>query len=139
MISNSVLCSSFKLELLSGVHNFLTQSFKLALYGENATLNADTVAYVAEGEIAGLGYIPGGQVLANPQINQTARVGFVTFDDPAWPNSLLTARGALLYNDTVQQRAVGVLNFGANRTSNNGLFRVHFPTPGPSTSLIRIA
>jgi hypothetical protein len=139
MISGSTLCTSFKRELLTGVHDFLTQTFRLALYGETASLDATTTVYVPGGEISGPGYTAGGQILTSPQVLQVANVGYATFADAIWPNASLTAFGALLYNDTMQQRAVGVLNFGGPRASNSGNFRVMFPPPGPGTALVRIA
>jgi hypothetical protein len=140
MISGSVLCSSFKRELLEGVHDFMADTFKIALYLPVASLDSNTTVYTAEGEAEGAGYVPGGMILTSPQVllDPGARVAFVTFADPTWTNSMITARGALIYNETKQQRAVVVLNFGSEQSSNQGNFRVLFPPPTVSAALIRI-
>lgn len=139
MISGSTVCSSFKLELLRAMHDLLADQFMIALYSANAPLSADTTAYITTGEISGPGYTAGGQRLVNPQLlGPVAGVAFATFNDPVWPASTLTARGALIYNQSAQQRAVAVVDFLADQTSNIGNFTVKFPPPGPATALINL-
>jgi hypothetical protein len=140
MINGSGLCSSFKLELLEGIHHFDTDLFYLALYSAGAPLSLDTTTgYITDGEIAGPGYVAGGQLLLNPQIlGPVARTVYATFDDPIWLDSTLQARGALIYNQSQGNRAVAVLDFLQEQFSNSGIFRVQFPPPGPSTALIRL-
>jgi len=139
MISGSTLCDSFKTEVFLALHDFANDAFYMALYGDAATIGPATTSYVTDSEISGPGYAAGGQRLTGPQIlgpvNSTA---YVTFNDPVWANSSLTARGALIYNQSKQQRAVAVLDFGTEFTSNNGNFRVKFPPPGQTTALIRL-
>jgi len=139
MIGGSTAVTSFKAELLQAVHDFMTDEFKMALYGEGADLGADTKFYVPYGEAEGFGYLAGGQALYHPQIFQAARTAYVTFDDAVWSDSVLIASGAMIYNQTKQQRAVAVLNFGGVQVSNHGEFRVRMPQPTPSTALIRIS
>ena len=139
MISGSTLCDSFKVELLEGVHNLSADAIFMALYDDSASIGPSTTNYVTGGEIAGPGYTAGGQQLTGPQIlgpvNSTA---YATFNDPVWASSSLTARGALLYNQSKQQRAIAALDFGSDVSSNNGSFRVKFPPPGQTTALIRL-
>lgn len=138
--SGSGVCSSFKVELFEGVHNFAFDTFMMALYDSSAMLSVDTTTmYVTDSEISGPGYQAGGMALQNPQIlGPTARAAYVTWDDPIWPDSTLQARGALIYNQSKQQRAVAILDFLADQFSNMGNFRVKFPPPGPGTALIRV-
>jgi hypothetical protein len=138
MISGGT-CSSFKLELLEGIHNFLSDQFFMALYTSGANLSVGTTAYVTDGETAGVGYVAGGQVMLNPQVlGPAALTAYVTWDDPVWLLSTLVARGALIYNQTKQQRAVAVLDFVTDQASNTGPFHVKLPPPGASTALIRL-
>lgn len=137
MISGSYLCSSFKRQLLLGGHNFQADAFMVALYEAQAPLSPDTTAYLTSGEISGSGYAAGGQALTGVQILAAAGIAYVTFNDPVWAGSL-TARGALIYNQSKAQNSVAVIDFGADKTSNNGNFRMQFPPPGPTTALIRI-
>lgn len=140
MISGSTICSSFKLELLKKMHNLLADRIMIALYSDAATISADTTAYVTAGEVLGPGYTAGGQRLINPQLlGPVGGVAYATFDDAVWPNSTLTARGALIYNQTAQQRAIAVIDFTADQSSNIGNFHVKFPPPGPGTALIHLS
>ena len=140
MISGSVICSSFKVELFQAMHNLLTDQLMIALYTSDASISADTTAYVTDGEIAGPGYTAGGRRLINPKVlGPVGRVAYVTFDDAVWPGSTFTARGALIYNQTAQQRAVAVMDFLADWSSNTGEFHVQFPPPGPMTALIHLS
>lgn len=140
MIAASVLVSSFKQEVLLGIHDFMNDEFWIALYTSDANLGSSTVAYVPDGEVAGTGYAAGGQLLTSPQVllDPGARTAFATFADPVWADSAITARGALIYNQSKQQRAVVVLNFGGDQTSNMGDFHVIFPPPTVSAALLRI-
>jgi len=140
MIQGTVVCSSFKKELLQGIQDFTNDLFRIALYTAMAPLGPDTLTYTTEGEVVGIGYVQGGQDLLNPQVllDTAARVAFATFDNATWNDSVITARGALIYNQTEQQRAVAVIDFGVDRVSNHGPFEVQFPPPGASTALIRI-
>jgi hypothetical protein len=48
MAITSEICNSFKVEILTGVHNFTASTgdtFNLALYTSTATLDKDTTAY----------------------------------------------------------------------------------------------
>ncbi|HEX4593993.1 MAG TPA: hypothetical protein VH157_06945 [Bryobacteraceae bacterium] len=139
MISGTAVCSSFKLELFQGLHNFSTDTFFMALYQASAPLSPDsTTAYITDGEIVGPGYTAGGQALKNVQIlGPVIRTAYATFDDPVWKSSSLTARGALIYNQSKQQRAVLIFDFVTDKTSVSGNFWVRFPPPGPTTALIR--
>jgi hypothetical protein len=140
MIAGSGPCSYFKLDLLKGLHNFASDEFRMALYTKDANLHVDsTTMYVAEGEVNGVGYTAGGKALLNVKVlGPTARSAFVTWDDPVWPGSSLIARGALIYNETAQRRAVAIMDFQVDRSSNTGEFRVQLPPASPSTALIRL-
>ena len=140
MIAGTVVCSTFKRELMEAKHNFLTNLFRIALYDATAVLDSNTTIYLTPGEVTGVGYTAGGKDLANAQVllDLAARVAYATFDDAVWDNSVITARGALIYDQTSGQRAVAVLDFGTDRVSNHGPFHVQFPPLGASTALIRI-
>jgi hypothetical protein len=140
MITASVVCSTFKKELLEGKQDLLADQFKIALYEPIAELNSNTAFYETFGETTGYGYVAGGKDLFGAQVllDLNARVAYATFDDAIWLDSVISAKGALIYNQSKQQRAVAVLDFGVVRYSNHGPFHVQFPPPGASTALIRI-
>lgn len=136
------LCTSFKQELMEGVHDFTTHTFKIALYTSSATLSAATTAYSATNEVSGTGYTAGGETLTvtGGAVSISGTTAFIDFSDVSWASATITARGALIYNDTVAgDPAVAVLDFGADKTATSGTFTVQFPTADASNAIVRIA
>jgi hypothetical protein len=134
------LCNSFFAEILKAIHDFTPgtgDTFKLALYTASADLGANTTVYTASGEVVASGYTAGGITLTSVGPVQVNGVGFTNFVDVS-VSAALTARGGLIYNSTKANRAVCVLDFGADRTSST-TFQVDFPVNGATTSLIRIS
>lgn len=142
MAITQALCTSFKQELMEGVHDFTTHTFKIALYTSSATLSAATTAYSATNEVSGTGYTAGGEALTvtGGAVSISGTTAFIDFSDVSWTSATITARGALIYNDTVAgDPAVAVLDFGADKTSTSGTFTVQFPTADASNAIVRIA
>ena len=141
--SGNAMCTSFKVELLKGVHNFSTggNAFKLALYTATATLNASTTAYSVTNEVANSGsYSAGGGTLTKVTPTASGTTALTDFGDLSFTTATITARGALIYNDTAAgDPAVAVLDFGSNKTSTSGTFTIQFPTPTATGAIIRIA
>ena len=132
------LTNSFKQEVLEGVHDFLTDTFKIALYVSTANLGADTTVYVTEGEVSGTGYVAGGVDLTGTTVRLSGSVAYVDFDNAEWNPASFTARGALIYNASKGNKAVAVLDFGADKTTSNN-FVVQMPSNTASTALIRFS
>ena len=140
MAITTAMCSSFKEELLKGVHDFENDTFKMALYTSSATLDASTTAYTVTNEVSGTGYTAGGRDLDSPTVTLSGTAAFVDFADETWTGASITARGALIYNSTAAGNpAVAVFDFGADKTSTSGDFVVQFPTADASNAVIRIA
>jgi hypothetical protein len=160
MAITQAMTTSFKAELLLGVHDFRPSAqtgadvFKLALYTSSATLDANTTTYSASNEASGSNYSAGGLALTNTgvtatNINANTGTGFCDFSDLTFPNVSVTARGALIYNTTpsansnanttLTNASVAVLDFGADKTSTDGDFTIIFPTNDASNAIIRIA
>ena len=141
--SGNFMCTSFKQEILQGVHNFtasIGDSFKLALYTSSATLDASTTAYSVTNEASGSGYSAGGAALTNVTPTTSGTTAFTDFNDLTFSAATITARGALIYNDTAAgDPAVVVLDFGSDKTSTSGDFTIIFPTADSSNAIIRIA
>lgn len=158
MAITQAMCTSFKAQLLLGVHDFRptaqagSDTFKLALYTSAATLDANTTTYSASDEASGV--TAGGLALTNTgvgttAVNSTAGTGFTDFSDLTFSNVTTTARGALIYNSTpsandnansaLTNAAVCVLDFGGDKTSTAGDFTIIFPTFDASNAIIRIA
>ena len=127
-------CNSFKSGLINGDFDFDTDTIKIALYTNSATLNADTSAYTATGEVSASGYTAGGNTLTVTQ-GISNNVAFITFTDTSW-SAAITARGALIYKDG--GGAICVLDFGSDKTSTT-TFTVAFPTASSTDALIRLS
>ena len=142
--SGNFMCTSFKEELLTATHDFTNgtgSTFNLALYDNTATLDASTTAFTTSGEVADSGsYSAGGGALTNVTPTSSGTTAFTDFADITFTSATITARGALIYNDTVAgDPSVVVLDFGDDKTSTNGDFQVIFPTADSSSAIIRIA
>jgi|TARA_R100001126_G_scaffold92653_1_gene62637 hypothetical protein len=142
MAISQAMCSSFKKELLEAKHNFLASggnSFKLALYTSSASLGASTTAYTSSNEASGTNYTATGAALTNIDPSNDGTTGITDFSNLTFSTVTITARGALIYNDTNGDRAVCVLDFGGDKTATAGDFTITFPTADASNAIIRIA
>jgi hypothetical protein len=142
--TGNFMATSFKQELLQGVHNFTASTgntFKLALYTNDASFTAATTAYTATNEVGDSGsYAAGGGTLTNVTPTTSGTTAFTDFNDLTFTSATITARGALIYNDTAAgDPVVVVLDFGADKTSTAGDFQIVFPTADASTAIIRVA
>ena len=147
--SGNFMCTSFKKELLYGVHDFDLSSgdtFKIALYTNSASFTAATTAYTTSNEVSGTGYTAGGGALTNVDPTSSGTTALTDFQDETFSSATITARGALIYNTTpnttslsVTKPSVVVLDFGADKTSTAGDFTIVFPTADASNAILRIA
>ena len=148
MAISQAMCTSFKTELLNGIHAFGTtvvrgattaDTFKIALFTSSATLGATTTAYSTTNEVSGTGYTAGGNTLTNVAPTSSGTTAYTDFADTTWSTATITANGALIYNSTQSNKAVAVLAFGGDKTSTAGDFTIIFPTADASNAVIRIA
>ena len=147
MANSQAMCTSFKTEILSGIHAFGTtvvrgattaDTFKIALFTSSATLGATTTAYSVTNEVSGTGYTAGGNTLTVVAPTSSGTTAFTDFNDTTWSTATITANGALIYNDTQGDKAVAVLAFGADKSSTAGDFTIQFPAADASNAIIRI-
>jgi hypothetical protein len=163
--NNNYMCTSFKKELLEAVHNFKVSggsAFQIALYtnsaagnngfgGTSTDMDETITNYSSNNEVTGTGYVAKGKTLdrVNPTSGQgqggtaaeekTAYTSFLS-SSAVWQSSTITARGALIFNDTASNdAAVIVLDFGSDKSSSSGDFKVVFPTAAAGSAIIRIA
>jgi hypothetical protein len=140
--------TSFKVELLQGIHNFGPTSpdtFKIALYTAAANLGYATTVYSTSNEVTGAGYTAGGNMLVinisptsgNNSLN--VPTAFISFSNTTWTNATFTARAALIYNSTEGNKSVAVLDFGSDKTVSNDTFQIIFPTADANSAIVRIS
>ena len=139
--TGNYLCTSFKKEVLEGLHDFNVgaNTYKLALYTNSASFTAATTVYTATNEVSGTGYSAGGGTLTNIDPTTSGTTAFIDFADLTFSSATITARGALIYNSTNGNRTVCVLDFGTDKTSTAGDFTIVFPTADASNAIVRIA
>ena len=143
MAISQAMCTSFKKELLEAKHNFLNSggnTFNLALYTSSASLEAGTTAYTTSNEVSGTNYTAKGASLTRVDPSISGTTALTDFSDLTFSNVTLTARGALIFNDSASgDPSVCVLDFGADKSASSGDFTVVFPTADSSNAIIRIA
>lgn len=134
------MCSSFKQESWLGIHDLDTDTLKLALYTANANLSQSTTVYTQTGEVVGTGtgYLAGGIPLTGVQVLLSGTTAYVTFNNPVFANASFTCRGGLIYNSSKANRAIAVLDFGADKTAS-GTFTIQMPAATATTALLRFA
>ncbi len=141
--SGNFMCTSFKKELMTATHNFTNSTgntFKLAMYTNSASFTAATTAYTTSNEVSGTGYTAKGATLTNVTPTTSSTTAFTDFADVTFGSSTITARGALIFNDSASgDPSVLVLDFGSDKESSSGDFVIVFPTADASNAIIRIA
>jgi len=143
-ITTNAICNTFKKELLEATHNFSNpggNTFKLAMYTNSATLGKSTTSFTTGNEVTSpSGYTSGGKALVNTGTSVASDTAITDFSDLSFTGVTLTARGALIYNDTATgDPAVAVLDFGGDKTATSGTFTIQFPAFTTSAAILRIA
>ena len=145
-ITTNAITNSFKEDLLNGLHDFAVSTgdvYKLALYDSSASIGADTTSYAVgiAGQVGDTGqYAAGGGTLVTALVSLNGTTAFVDFDDLSFTGVTLTARGALIYNDTeAGDPSVCVLDFGGDKTATAGTFTIQFPAANDTQAIIRIS
>ena len=145
--TGSVVCNSFKTEVLTAIHDFTASTgdtFKLSLYTNSASPTKSTTVYFTGDEVSesGTGYTAGGNSLTSVTPALSTDTACCDFSDTSWTSATITARGALIYNSTAtpdNEQAVAVLDFGGDKTCTSGTFTIQFPTADASDAILRLA
>lgn len=141
------MATSFKVELLNGIHAFGTtvvrgattaDTFKLALYTSSATLDSTNTAYTATNEASGTNYSAGGNVLTAVAPTSSSTTAILDFNDLTFSSVTITARGCMIYNSTQSDKCVCVLDFGSDKSASAGDFTIIFPSADASNAIIRL-
>lgn len=150
MANTQAICTSFKVDVLNGIHAFGTtvvragtgaDSFKAALYLSSATVNASTTAYSSTGEVTGAGYTAGGVAVTNATApTSSGTTGYWTPSASIVYSSVTVGPtdAVLIYNSTQADKAVAVYTFSA-QTVTAGTLTLTMPSNTASTALLRIA
>jgi hypothetical protein len=146
MAITSAVCTSFKVELLKGVHDFTAttgNTFKIALFTSSASLGAATTAYSTSNEItnsSGTAYTAGGATLTSVTPTASSTTAVCDFADVSYTDATFTANGAMIYNDSASgDPACVIVAFGSDKTVTSGTFTIQFPTADATNAIIRLA
>ena len=141
--TGNFVCTSFKVELMTATHNFTLSTgntFNIALYDNSASFTAATTAYTSSNEVIGTAYVAKGNTLVNVTPVSSSTTAYTDFGDSTWSSSTITARGAMIFNDTASgDPSVVILDFGSDKSSSSGDFTIIFPTANSTSAIIRIA
>ena len=145
MSVTTAMTTSFKQELLQGLHDLDGHTLKLALIksGESGTFGAASTNFSnitdSSDEASGTGYSSGGATLGSVAITLDGTTAIVDFADVSFSNSTISASGAMIYNSSASNRAIAVISFGGTVASTAGTFTVTMPTADSSNAIIRLA
>jgi hypothetical protein len=138
MAFDQTLTTSFKQDILLGVHDLETDTIKMALFTAEADLGATTTVYSTANEVVGTGYVAGGNTLTGVTVLTSGTTAYADFADSTWDPASFTARGALIYNASKSNKAIAVLDFGADKTATTS-FTVQMPANTATSALIRVS
>ena len=145
MSVTTAMTTSFKQELLQGLHDLDGHTLKLALIksGESGTFGAASTNFSnitdTSDEASGTGYSSGGATLGSVSIALDGTTAIVDFADVSFSNSTISASGAMIYNTSASNRAIAVISFGGTVASTAGTFTVTMPAAYASNAIIRLA
>lgn len=144
----TALCTSAKVEFLSGTHNLATAGntikvalFKVGVAGtysaastnySNMTGNSDEVA-------SGGGYTTAGNTLGSQAVTSSGTTAFADFADSSWTSATFSTIGCMIYNSSASNKAISVHDFGGTQTVSAGTLTLVFPAADASNAIIRIA
>jgi hypothetical protein len=144
MATTTAICTSWKGEILKGVHNMdaAGNTLKTALikvaptgtYGAAST-NYSNITGNSD-EVSGTGYTATGASMTNSGVGTT---GIADFGNVSWTSATFTTTAMMVYNSTQSGKAIALWDFGGTQTVTASTFTITMPTSGASTSLIRIA
>jgi len=142
----NIIPDAFKLELLSGTHNFASggNTFKIALYvttlGPPYTTSSTVYSTDNEVSSSGTNYTTGGNTLDSQAVSVPgSNTAVVDFANEVFSDVTLTSLGAAIYNSTNSSKLCLVIDFGGDKVATSGDFTIQFPADAASTAIIRVA
>lgn len=135
----SKMYGQFLSKALNKEVDYDSDTIKVALVSSAYTPNQDTHDYwddVVTNEVSGTGYTAGGLTLAGKTVTYDSANNVVVLDanDAVWASSTITARYAVVYDDSgatnAQKVLIGYVDFGSDQSSTNGNFTVTWDATG---------
>ena len=125
--------NALKNDLALDLDDTTADRFKVMLVTSAYTPDFGTHDFKADvtNEVVGTGYTAGGESLTSVTLTQSG--GTITFDadDVTWASSTITARGAVIYDDSLaSDPLIAYIDFGADKSSSAGDFVLSFNASG---------
>ena len=133
------LFNSFKKDIMSGAIDLDTDNINVSLHTDAFSADIDTMDFyndVTSTEVASAnGYTTKGKTLASLVVSVDTTNDLAYFDatDLTWATSTITARYALIWKNSgtnTTSPLIGYVDFGANKTSDNGNFIITWSSAG---------
>jgi len=132
---------SFRNEIVQGGQNLATDTLYMALYTAYSSIGPNTTEYTTDNEVPSddTGYTAGGVAMNGVTINTDVGTNtvYINFGNVSWPGANFTARGALIYNSTQDNKSVAVLDFGSDKIFTSVSNTVTMPVNSATTALLR--
>lgn len=138
-MATTTIYGSFPAALANKEIDWDSDTIKVALVTSSYTPNQDTHDYwddVSANEASGTGYTAGGATLAGKTSAYTAGTNVRAFDanDVSWATSTITARYAVIYDDSPATAAtkplIAYVDFGSDQSSSAGTFSIVWSANG---------
>lgn len=129
----------FFLSVLNKEVDWDSDTIKVMLLSSSYTPNQDTHDYlddVSTYQVTGTGYTAGGATLTSKTVTYDAATNTTVLDaaDVTWASSTITARYAVVYDDTPASNAtkplIGYVDLVSDQASNNGNFTIEWDASG---------
>lgn len=128
----------FKSQVMQGSIDLVNDDIKVALLDSNHAFDPDSATNlqwtdVSANEVAGTGYTAGGESLTGKAVtvDDTDDEGVFDADNVTWAASTITARHAVIYDDTTATKyIIASIDFGQDTSSTNGNFQIQWDAEG---------
>ena len=125
--------NALKNDLALDLDDTTADRFKIMLVTSGYTPDFGAHDFKADvtNEVSGTGYTAGGESLTSVTLTQAS--GVITFDaaDVTWTSSTITARAAVIYDDSLaSDPLICYIDFGSDQSSSSGDFPISFNASG---------
>ena len=132
----------FKTNLMNKAVSLVSDSFKIALFSALTITPSDTTYGSLTGatETSGTGYTTGGEALVGLSTTSISGVAvWVSTTNPSWTGATFSAAFAVIYDLSVSNDVVGVIDFGGTQTVSGGTFTISWATSPTAGSILTIS
>jgi hypothetical protein len=142
----NTLFTSFKKNLLKKVLDLVNDTFKIGLLSAYTITASDTVwgsltgATETTNSTGSSAYTAGGLALSGLAVTNSGTTAVWTSTaNPSWTSATFSAAYAVIYDTTVSNALVGVLDFGSTQSVIEGTFTIEWASSPVAGSILTLA